>query len=710
MVDEETDRPSQQFTPDAPELTYSEEKGYENKRPAVEDESEASEIFKNLFDDAEIVISKAAMIRKKLDGIDPPYNPYALQQTGKSNKSNISTGFLASTASKVSPRLYSYINNTRYLTAVDLPPYIESDDGQELKPIENHQEKSRALKEIFSRKTREWSKWFPFLVGLSQETANLGHAFAAFTDDLEWRPTLYRLDHAQVPTGTEVLEEEVPFFGIRDELMVHELFEKVEDYKIAQEEGWEVDNVLEALARAAPLDLPDTGEEEDAISYQDMIRELIPEFSRRKNANIVEIGHLFVLEYDGTVSHWMFERETENLLYKKERRFERMSDVVTVFTFEFGNGRVHGSQGIGHKLYDIAVGVEKARNSAIDNLRNRGKIQIKVEGGASALQKAKVIHHDDMTLISGAEPVGSSVSLPDVTESAIALDNWMINLAEMKIGAYTPPPRVPGVNTTATQESITAQRENEERRVILEFWLKNVSVLMHAMARRMFNPESTDRVAIQARKEAQAQGITDEEIDVWRNSYPSGSLLDMSDVEDQKLVAYIQTKLGNPRYRQDRLEYDQTSAAIGDQYAERYVIPEADQTVASEAVRMQELELSIIEKGVDVPVSPRDNHLIHMEILRGQKNPQTGFYDQGAISAFMAQQNYDAGVAAFEHYTDHFQIAESENILGERINEERDFQSQFRRAMEDLQRQAEQNEGPPTTPNPQQPVDGQLAG
>jgi len=697
-MDEESHGLEQNYVPNNPELKYSEKDGYTNDRPAISDVEQAIEVFDNLFDDAEVIIEKAAMIRKKYDGIDPPYNPAKLKQEGKANKSNISTGCLATYCSRIPPRLYGIVNSAKFLTAVDLPKIDLY--GIEVLPIENSEDKSRKLKEIYTRKVKEWVKWYPFLVGLANETSAFGHTFAAWTDDIDWRPRLYRLDAAQVPTGTEVLESEIPFFGIKDELQVHELFDKIRDKEIAEEAGWEVDNVIECIKEAAPLYRPDSTERQDQITWEDMCRELIPGYSNRKNVNIIVIGHLFAMEYDGRVSHWIFDRKQKKLLFKKEGRYNTMLDVVVPFVYEFGNGTIHGSQGAGHKLYDLAVGIEKARNSAIDNLRNRGKIQLEVDGGPSALQKAKVIHHDDMTIIAGAKAVGQQVSLPDTTEASINLDNWYKSIAEDKIGAYTPPPRIPGVTTTATQEMISAERENEERQAISEFWLKNFSVLMDSMKRRMFNPMSTDQVSELARKEALAAGISEREIEIWRNTNASGSLLEFTSSEEAKVLQYASSVIGNPRYRQDVLEYDRTASAIGTRYAERWIIPAEDQTEQAEAIRMQTLELDALEKGRPVPVSPRDNHMIHIEILRGQKNEQTGYFDQGAIGNYMQTGNIPAAQLAFNHYMNHVQIAEQTNQLGEGINDERDFQAQFKNVMLQIQKQGEQNAGQQISPNP----------
>jgi hypothetical protein len=48
----------------------------------------------------------------------------------------------------------------------------------------------------------------------------------------------------------------------------------------------------------------------------------------------------------------------------------------------------------------------------------------------------------------------------------------------------------------------------------------------------------------------------------------------------------------------------------------------------------------------------------------------------------------------------HVQIAEQTNQLGEGINDERDFQAQFKNVMLQIQKQGQQNAGQQISPNP----------
>jgi hypothetical protein len=58
------------------------------------------------------------------------------------------------------------------------------------------------------------------------------------------------------------------------------------------------------------------------------------------------------------------------------------------------------------------------------------------------------------------------------------------------------------------------------------------------------------------------------------------------------------------------------SAAIDAEFAEEVLLPVPDPTVIAEQARQQEIENVLLERGKPVPVSPRDNHGVHIEVVK----------------------------------------------------------------------------------------------
>lgn len=676
------------YIPNAPELEISGD-GYVNERPAIANDDQVYEIVNRVDKDASKIIRQAAKIQRKIDGIDPPLSPYLLKEEGKAWKTNIPTGFMQTVAGKVAPRLYSYLDNARYLINVNLPNR-DPVSGQE---IVNAYNKSVKFQEIFTETLRGWLKFHAFEVGLAHEVGNYGFAFAAFLDEYEWKPRLYRLDRAFVPTGTEIMEDQIPWFVTKEEYKVHELFDKIIDREAAEQSGWDIEATLDAINHAMPVDKVSDGEVEgQQRTWEDMKRECVPGYSYRKGVQTIKARNLLAMEYDGTVSHYIYAENVGEVIYRNPSRFNSMRDVVIPFTFQYGNGTIHGSYGVGQQLYDLSLGIERARNDAFDQLINKGKLIIQV-ADASSLNKVKTMIFDEMIAIAGGTLAGNAAALSNNAEAFERLDRYFTSLAEQKVGAFLPPPVVPGANVTATQAAISGQREEETKMATLNYWLRNWAQLAHAIARRMFNPMTTDIVALQAQEKA-LKHMSEEEMVMLANTSPTATILDFTDQKRNQIIAFTSTKVGNPLYNQTELERIQASAAIGEDLAEALIIPAEDQTILAEASRQQMMELNSLEQGVQIPVSRRDNDMIHMEVLRGQPD-EMGQYSQGPIFALLSQGNMQGAQATFIHYINHYTQAEQKKILGEQVNTEREFIGQMRKVFQQAQeaQQAQQPAG-----------------
>jgi len=673
--------------PNAPDIYYSDDR-WKNNRRAVTDDSHGIAICRKLFHDADKLIEVTARIREKTDGITPPFSPTIMAHEGKKHKSNMPTGFLESIMGKVAPRLYSYVTASRYLYTAELP----SQDPVTGEKILNRVEKTERLRSIATNTVRSWAKWYLWLVSYTEEVCRHGHCFIAWLDDEDWRPTLFRMDHGQVPIGTEIMDENVPFFVARDSYMVHELFAKIRDKEIAEEAGWNVENVVESIRNAVPKERPTAGEEGQQIEYEDLVRECSPSWAYFKEANTIEVFHLFATEYDGRVSQYMYDARSEKLLFKMEDRYAKASDVVIPVTFQHGNGRVHGSYGVGHLLWDLATQVEKARNAAMDGLRARGRMTLTVPS-ASDLNKARLIIQDDATWVVGAQANMNSGTLPDTVDAHITFDRYMRELALAKIGAFYPPPQIPGLERTATESNIAAMREEETRRSIVDYYLRHFSLIMQTIVRRLFNPNSSDEAAKAAYREA-LNTCSAREIEIWSNTPASASVIKFTRAEDMGIIQFLTTKIGNPRYNQEKLERIQTALTIGTSYADDIILPEEDQTVQAEAVRQQTLELLALEKGEAVPVSPRDNDEIHISMLMGEQD-QGGRWGNGAIAALIASGNIQGAQAAMEHWSQHVEQMNAKGTLGEKQNDAKSFARQISEALQNLQMaQQQQNMNP----------------
>src|SRR5690606_21953313 len=102
-----------------------------------------------------------------------------------------------------------------------------------------------------------------------------------------------------------------------------------------------------------------------------------------------------------------------------------------------------------------------------------------------------------------------------------------------------------------------------------------------------------------------------------------------------------------------------------------------------EAQQKQITELLSLERGHQVPVSPRDNHEIHMQVHMGEQN-EGGQWAGGAIDALVQEGNPEAVEAAMLHWSQHVEFLKAQGRLGGAENGAKSFAKQMRQAMEML--------------------------
>jgi hypothetical protein len=81
------------------------------------------------------------------------------------------------------------------------------------------------------------------------------------------------------------------------------------------------------------------------------------------------------------------------------------------------------------------------------------------------------------------------------------------------------------------------------------------------------------------------------------------------------------------------------------------MLAEADPTVITEQSRQQELENLLLSAGREVPVSPRDNHQVHIEVLKpviAAAAEQLGSGDPALMASFQI---------ALGHWAQHIEVA-----------------------------------------------------
>jgi len=530
-----------------------------------------------------------------------PYDSARLESEGLGWKQNFTTKPLPLWMEKVAPRFCEAVAGLKYLTDATLS-----------NKWEKATEKSEKFREVITKTIRSRPGWRTLVEDLSFDNALFGHTVVAWLDEFTWFPKVFVQAENFLPDGAKQFAANAQFIVLKEMYLPHELFAEIKDRETAETLGWNVTNTIEAINTASPAQIRDLLNIGGTIEtwYQNAIRELTVGVSYMAGASVNTVYTLLVREVTGKVSHYRMAGSEMLEIFTKEDRFNSMEDCATFFAFQKGNSTMHGSKGIGRDLYELAGMIDRTRNEVVDRSILSGKAIVQGD--------MKRIHTFKMSV------VGSMVILPDnwkVLEQKIdgniepflKLDAYLALLADQLIG-NTSPRQFGGERTTKAEIDLFAAREEETKDVRITRFLEQFVSMVATMQRRICDTETVEDDAKAAQKEL-LNHMTRPEVDELAKSTVAGTVRDLTPAERQMIAAFTNEKKGNPLYNQRALEVEDAVARVGADFSDRVLLPTNDPTEQAEQTRLQQMELALLLQGQPVPVSPRDNHEIHLAIL-----------------------------------------------------------------------------------------------
>jgi hypothetical protein len=574
------------------------------KRRALKDAPDAFVLYNTLKEENKERSVKNGRIMAKYNA-EAPYKSSDLKAEGLDWKSNFSTKPLAVLIDKIGPRFVRAINGARFLTSASLPESVQG---------------GAAKTERFRRKItdtiRGWKGWKPFLAELCQENALFGYALAGWTDEYGWRPTFYRQDEFFVPKGAKQSPEALPVLCLREPYLIHEAYEIIADPKAAEAAGWDLEKMADAINEALPDDHGQGSSDSDSRRHADSVREASVSTSYSKGAQVVVFAHVLVTEPDGQVSHYILNERNGDQLFLRHDRFKSMAECCALFSFQQANGTLHGSKGIGREVYNIAAAVDRARNEVMDRLQLAGKLIIRSDD--------KLIRKFSMSVVGGAIVIDKAYEIGtqviDANVDAFqTLDQYLVRQLD-EIAGGTTPREFAGERVTKAAVDLFASREEEKRDLLIERFLGQIGDLITEITVRLCNPESDDSEARILQSEL-GQVMSPEEIAYLASRPAIQTVDDFTQSKTQELIIFAESKKGNPLYNQRQLEYRAVAARFGEEFADDVLLAEEDPTVTAEQTRGQMLENLALLQGLPVPVSPRDNARLHLDMIAQALSP-----------------------------------------------------------------------------------------
>jgi hypothetical protein len=599
-------------------------------------------------------IEKANIERNKTDAIiwnkyndGQPFDAGALLATGQGNRYNFPTGFMSSIVDKVTPVPVGIIDSARYLTSASLKNI--DPESKVVDPSKAH--KTDLLREKVTKAIRRWPDWKTFCTGLCQELVLIGRCFALFLDPYTPWPKFFRTDQAFLPNGTGEHSRSVQFLVAKQDLLVHELVNLIRDKEAAAAAGWDISAAVMAINEALPRNATtaENNQSTEQRTYEDCIREG-NQGASYAGASVIPIAHVLAVEAttalgkENPVTHFILYRKKEHqVLFKKEDRFERVEDAGTLFTLEPGNGKFYGSKGLGRKLINKHLAIERARNRMFDQLEMSGMLVLKSDASRAPTVQFKVRHPFILTT-TDADFVEQEIQAN--VKAYLDADAKMVDLAQQRVGQYLPNQLTNNEgmrDKTAKEVSIDFQREAEAKVAFLSRFWGQFADLVSAIQRKLLDPETTDKCAKELQADLKLSGISAEEMKEFANAPAAEVIQDLTQIQNTQIMAVAAKYTNDPDINTRELKIRDISAMASPAIAEAILLPPKDvQANTLEAAREQMLETEAMNMGSPgMPVSPRDDHKTHLDVLLPdlmkavQKGIQIGMHpaDLGKVAA-----------------------------------------------------------------------------
>ena len=496
-----------------------EEDGTEVINKPITSAQQAFEVFQRLQRDNQARSNRNKLISDQYNGANP-FDQKKLDAGEQGWRANFSTLVLATFVDRVTPRLTDAVHGMKFLTASALPDsFVEATN------------KTQKFRERTSEQIRSWNGWIDYVEQVACENVIYGYTGAVQMDQYEWRPKTFRQEDMLFDEQAPQLADKLPVFVIKANYYIHECCAIIEDADTAEEAGYNVDNIKQAIEKSAP---PYDSFVYNSRQLSDMVREGNLYYSFHKSSKMIETAHIFVKCYDNSVDHWWVNRNgskrsntgdrSRKSKSKPEPEFdesgdeprpseddpyelayfegvcEAMDDAITLFSFQAGNNRLFGSKGIGRLLYNISLATEKARMSFIDAMYISGLLVGQAE--ESIIGRLQPHVKSPFMIV----PEGFSLLMQQFRvdiNNWLGLDQKLTNLSENVAGAFLPNPDQVSNNgqvvQTATASSIDAVKEQEVQQGLLSRWWIQFGKGVGAMQRRIYSKTNL-RASLKQRK------------------------------------------------------------------------------------------------------------------------------------------------------------------------------------------------------------------
>jgi hypothetical protein len=612
-----------------------------------------------------------------LDG-EPPYSPQQLKSLGQGYRANLNFGESAA-ALETALSAYSDLVNS-----VDRLASVKTSEGDPAQRVEWES----IIAEEFHRTITDWDEFFYKQQMLSHQFVSQGVGVAYFEDNRSWKWSVCGLKDFKVPRGTPACDTKVEVATIERHYLVGELYQFIENPKIATELGWNVEETRRAILLSTDNGTSSNSRDWERLQEELKNNDLMYSHARSK---VVRCIHYFVKEFDGTISHYIATRagDSDDFLFKKPSRFEHANEAFVLFSYGIGtNGLLHSVRGLGYKLFPFIQLSNRMRNAIVDGAMLSSALMIQPATGED-VSNLSLMYNGPLSIL----PPGINVvdkTMPNLAGNVLPIVRDLEVVRQNNTGTYNPKQVMPdGDARTATEVQAQLAQQSLLSAQAMNLYYIPFQKLLAEQFRRLAtvkyrSDEPGGEEAIDFRKRIEARGVPWKAVEkVYRvqavRAIGAGS-------PGARMLAFNEFMAIMPRFDevgQRNLIRDRVAARVGYDQVDRY-LPKGEVERIPIDAKIAELENDAMQGGRGVSVNPGENHAVHAKVHLEDANRFLQALQQNQVDPKVAMSYLQV---QYPHSTAHVEQLASDPSRREEVGIAKQILNQMREAVENIGKQ-----------------------
>jgi hypothetical protein len=616
-------------------------------------------------------------IQSMLDG-EPPYSPQQLKSLGQGYRANLNFGESAA-ALETSLSAYSDLVNS-----VDRLASVKTSEGDPAQRVEWES----IIAEEFHRTITDWDEFFYKQQMLSHQFVSQGVGVAYFEDNRNWKWSVCGLKDFKVPRGTPACDTKVEIATIERHYLVGELYQFIENPKIATELGWNVEETRKAILLSTDNGTSSNSRDWERLQEELKNNDLMYSHARSK---VVRCVHYFIKEFDGTISHYIGTRagDTDDFLFKKPSRFQHANEAFVLFSYGVGtNGLLHSVRGLGYKLFPFIQLSNRMRNAIVDGAMLSSALMIQPATGED-VSNLSLMYNGPLSIL----PPGINVvdkTMPNLAGNVLPIVRDLEVVRQNNTGTYHQRQLMPdGDARTATEVQAQLAQQSILSAQAMNLYYIPFQKLLAEQFRRLVTvkyraDEPGGEEAIEFRKRIEARGVPWKAVEkVYRvqavRAIGAGS-------PGARMLAFNEFMAIMPRFDevgQRNLIRDRVAARVGYDQVDRY-LPKGEVERIPIDAKIAELENDAMQGGRGVSVNPGENHAVHAQVHLEDANRFLQALQQNQVDPKVAMSYLQV---QYPHSTAHVEQLASDPSRREEVGVAKQILNQMREAVENIGKQ-----------------------